>query len=280
MGRAKDHLIEMQQVLEDTRLAEKLGLTYDELEETDWHIETETSRDGLVYGYVVYFDEDSPQHIVSKIVGLNSDNQVWLNASDMNDDEDYYDYEEQYEAIIANKHYYDSFQKEILNIRRLNILELGDLELNLILKRQLYISAIGTLETFLSETFINQTDENPEYFRNFIETFPNFTKQKFQLSEIFSEYKKLKKTSQKAMLEVIYHNLDKIQNMYIATFKIDFPDIEDLSKAVVNRHDLVHRNGKTKEGEEVVINTDLIEELLVNISTFVEDISVSLNLKG
>ena len=280
MGRAKDHWIEMQQVLEDTRLAQKLGLTYDELEDTNWHIETETSRDGLVYGYVVYFDEDLPQHILSKIVGLNSDNQVWLNASDINDDEDYYDYQEQYEAIIANKHYYDSFQKEILNIRRLNILELGDLELNLILKRQLYISAIGTLETFLSETFINQTDENPEYFRNFIETFPNFTKQKFQLSEIFSEYEKLKKTAQKAMLEVIYHNLDKIQNMYIATFKIDFPYIEDLSKAVVNRHDLVHRNGKTKEGEEVVINTDLIEELLVNISTFVEDISVSLNLKG
>jgi hypothetical protein len=139
------------------------------------------------------------------------------------------------------------------------------LELNLILKRQLYISTIGTLETFLSETFINQTDENPEYFRNFIKTFPNFTKQKFQLSEIFSEYEKLKKTAQKAMLEVIYHNLFKIQKMYIATFKIDFPKIEDLSKAVAHRHDLVHRNGKTKEGDEVIINTDLIEELLVNI---------------
>jgi hypothetical protein len=280
MGRAKDHWIQMQQVLEDTRLAEKLGLTYDELEETDWHIETESSRDGLVYGYVVCFDGNSPQHILNKVVGLNSDNKVWLDASDIDDDENYYDYEQQYEAIIANKHYYDGFQKEILNIRRLNILELEDLELNLILKRQLYISAIGTLETFLSETFINQTDENPGYFRNFIETFPNFTKQKFQLSEIFSEYEKLKKTAQKAMLEVIYHNLDKVQNMYKATFKIDFPDIEDLSKAVVNRHDLVHRNGKTKEGEEVVVNTDLIEELLVNISTFVEDISVSLNLKG
>jgi hypothetical protein len=88
MERAKDHWIEMQQVLEDTRLAEKLGLTYYELEETDWHIETETSRDGQIYGYIVYFGEDSPQHVLNKVVGLNSDNQVWLNSSDMNDDED------------------------------------------------------------------------------------------------------------------------------------------------------------------------------------------------
>lgn len=280
MGRAKEQWMEMQQIKDDTLLAEKLGLTYEELEETDWHIERDESRDGLLYQYIVYF-HDGPKHILQKIIGLNSDNQVWLDAYEMdNDDYDnYYDYEEQFDAIIANKHYYDSFQKEIVNLSKLNNLTLESNELETVLKRQLYVSAIGTLETFLSETFINQTDEKPEYFKKFVETFPDFSKQKFQLNEIYVQYDKLKKTARKEMLEIIYHNLDKVQNMHVATFEITFPDIAELSKLVVTRHDLVHRNGKTKEGEEVIVDKDVVNDLIAKISKFVEEISLALKLK-
>lgn len=284
MGRVKEYWIEMQQTREDARLAEKLGLTIEELNETEWSIDTDASNDGLIYGYVVHF-EDGPQEILDKIKGLDKDNQVWFNPNDFEDDFDEYDryddydYEEQYETIISNKHYYDSFQQEIENLRKLNQIKI-DNGLLPILKRQLYVSAIGTLETFLSETFINQTDENKEYYKNFIETFPPFKDQVFSLRNIFRQYEKLDKTVKKAMLEVIYHNLDKVQNMYKTTFKIDFPEIGELSKAVAIRHDLVHRNGKTKDGIEVEIDKTKIDELIENISQFVETISLSLNLKG
>lgn len=280
MGRAKNAWMEMQQVREETALAEKLGLTYDELCETDWHIEPDESKDGLLYQYIVYF-HDGPKHILKKIDGLNSDNQVWLDAYD---DEDYdfddYDYQEEFEAIIANKDYYDSFQKEVSNLEKLNNISLESPDLESVLKRQLYISAIGTLETFLSETFVNLTDERPEYFKNFIETFPDFSKRKFPLSEIYSHYENLKTTARKEMLKVIYHNLDVVQNMYTATFDINFPEIAELSKLIATRHDLVHRNGKTKEGEEVKLDKESITELLKKTSTFVESISVELKLKG
>jgi hypothetical protein len=280
MGRAKHEWMEMQEIKEETELAEKLGLTYDELNETDWHIERDESKDGFLYQHIVYF-HDGPKKILKKIIGLNSDNQVWLDSyEDDGDMDDYYDYEEQFDAIIANKHYYDSFQKEVRNLEKLNNTTLENEELENILKKQLYVSAIGILETFLSETFINQTDEQPEYFKKFVETFPDFSKQKFQLNEIFTHYEKLKKTARKEMLEVIYHNLDKVQNMYVATFNIKFPDIAELSKLIVTRHDLVHRNGKTKEEEEVKIDKEIITELLEKISNFVEEISIALNLKG
>jgi hypothetical protein len=280
MGRAKHQWMEMQEIKEETQLAERLGLTYDELNETDWHIERDESKDGFLYQHIVYF-HDGPKKILKKIIGLNSDNQVWLDSYEEDDDvDDYYDYEEQFDAIIANKHYYDSFQKEVRNLEKLNNTALENEELENILKKQLYVSAIGILETFLSETFINQTDEQPEYFKKFVETFPDFSKQKFQLNEIFTHYEKLKKTARKEMLEVIYHNLDKVQNMYVATFNIKFPDIAELSKLIVTRHDLVHRNGKTKEEEEVKIDKEIITELLEKISNFVEEISIALNLKG
>lgn len=283
MGRAKEYWMEQQEIQGDKILAEKLGLTYDELCQTEWHMDTDMSKDGLIYGYVVHF-EDGPKEILDKIIGIDKDNQVWFNPNEFEEDENYddfdtYDYENQFELIISNKHYYDSFHKEIENLKKLSNINLDD-ELKTILNRQLYVSIIGTLETFLSETFINQTDENEEYFKNFIETFPDFRNQNFQLKNIFIEYEKLKKTARKVMLEVIYHNLDKVQNMYKSTFKIDFPEISELSKAVATRHDLVHRNGKTKDGVEVVVDNDTINDLMVKIINFVEEIANSLNLKG
>lgn len=278
MGGAKEHWMELQQQRQDTKLAERLGITYDELRETDWHMETDESRDGLVYGYIVYF-HDGPKRILKKIKGLNSDNQVWFSPFDF-DDEEYYDYEDQYEAILSNKLYYDSFVREIHHIQELNKLELEDKNLEKVLKRQLYVAIIGTLETFLSETFINQIDENSTYFRNFVETFPQFSKQKFQLNEIFQEYEKIKKTVQKSVLEVIYHNLDKVENMYVATFGIEFPKIEELSKAIAIRHDFVHRNGKTKEGVEVPITAEINTKLIHKVIEFVENIADKLNLRS
>lgn len=279
MGRAKEMMYEQLQQKEDEKLAELLGITYDELIETEWHIETDESKDGLVYGYVVYFEDSSPKHILKKIKGIDKDNQVWLSPHDL-DDEEYYDYEEQYEAIIANKFFYDSFQNEILNVRQLNEIQLESPALLSVLKRQLYITAIGALETFLSETFINVTNESEDYFRNFIESFPNFKERKFQLNEIYGEYDKLRETAKKEMLEVIYHNLAKVRNMFTSTFKIEFPDISELSKAVNTRHDLVHRNGKTKESADVIVNKETVTELLNLITVFVEDISNSLNLRN
>lgn len=279
MGRAKEMYYEQLQQKDDENLAKLLGITYDELCETDWHIETDESKDGLVYGYVVYFEDSSPKHILDKIEGLDKDNQVWLSPHDLDDEEDY-DYEEQFEAIIANKFFYDSFQNEISNVRQLNEIQLESPELLIVLKRQLYITAIGALETFLSETFINVTNEKSDYFRNFVETYPNFKERKFQLNEIYGEYDKLQDTAKKEMLEVIYHNLAKVRNMYVSTFKIEFPDISELSKAVNTRHDLVHRNGKTKDGVDVTVNKEIVTELLNQISIFVEHISKSLNLKN
>lgn len=278
MGRAKELYYEQLQQKDDENLAKKLGITYDELSETEWHIETDESKDGIVYSYVVYFKDSSPRRILDKIEGLDENNQVWLSPHDL-DDEEYYDYEEQYEAIIANKFFYDSFQNEISNVRQLNDIQLESQTLLTVLKRQLYITAIGALETFLSETFINITNEKPDYFRNFIETYPNFTERKFQLNQIYGEYDKLQETAKKEMLEVIYHNLAKVRNMYISTFKIEFPDISELSKAVNTRHDLVHRNGKTKDGSDVTVTKETVTELLNQILGFVELISISLNLK-
>jgi hypothetical protein len=71
------------------------------------------------------------------------------------------------------------------------------------------------------------------------------------------------------LLDLIWHNLEKIKPMYKFTLGIDFPnDLKPLFQAIVIRHDIVHRNGKTKEGKESQLSRADVEQLLTDIPHF------------
>lgn len=277
MGYWKELAIEMQEQETGRHLADLLDISYEELKELDYQIETDESKDGAIYNYRVEFDtKNSPKHIIQKIKNLEDGHRVYLKPWDLELD---YDYEEQYEAITENKDYLQKFRNEISNLSALNALVVSENALKKILSRQLYISVIGTMETFLSDTFINLTDDQDQFFRNFVETHPDFKKRKFELREIFEEYDKLRETAKIVMLDTIYHNLPSVSIMYKDTFKIDFPPIKEVYECVLKRHDLVHRNGKTKDGTQVEPDENSVYELIEIVSKFVEEIVAKLNIK-
>jgi hypothetical protein len=194
MGRMKDLLIERMQESDEEQLAHKLGITHDELIQLNHKVDTEESDDGVVYNYIISFDPDSPKEILSKIKGLDGSNSVWLSPWEY--EGDYY-YEEQYEAITSNKYFYESFLQAMDSAIILNDYEIDEGQLTLTLKRQIYVSVLAALEAFLSETFINLTNDHPEYFRNFIETYPDFKERKIEMSRIFAEQERIKETAKK-----------------------------------------------------------------------------------
>lgn len=277
MGRASEMMIERQQEGFEKKLADILGITYDELSEIGYEVDTNESNDGLLYNYIIEFPDDSNPDILDKINGLEDRKRVWLQPWELYEEEDYYD--EQYEAILQNRQFYDSFESEIQNLKKLNDIEISNPSLQQILRRQVYIGVIGTLETFLSETFINLTANNEDYFKNFVKSHPDFRQRKFELREIFEQNEKLKDTAKKVMLDTIYHDLPKVREMYRSTFKIDFPEIKKVFKYVHTRHDLVHRNGKTKENKVVPLNQEIVDEVILKTIEFAEKLAEKLNLK-
>ncbi len=191
MSSGSERMIEMQQEKYDRNLANKLGITYDELLQLNYETDTEESDDGLVYNYIVRFSDNAPKEILDKIIGIENQNQVWFALWEL-DNSEYY--EEEYEAITANKKFLIKFQEEIENLKRLNEVELEDKSLDAILRRQLFVGVIGTFETFLSDAFINLTIDNDEYFRNFVESYPEFRKRKFELRHLYVERDRIKET--------------------------------------------------------------------------------------
>jgi hypothetical protein len=73
--------------------------------------------------------------------------------------------------------------------------------------------------------------------------------------------------------ELVWHRLDKVSPMFRDTLDVEFPtDVKELYGAIVIRHDLVHRNGKTKEGEDHVLSQKVIEDLITSVENFVKHI--------
>jgi hypothetical protein len=52
-------------------VAAALGISLADLQELDWTLEPHESDDGVLYGYNVYFGEDSDPETLSQIKGLN-----------------------------------------------------------------------------------------------------------------------------------------------------------------------------------------------------------------
>lgn len=63
-------LEEVQEKLFHEKLASELGISYDELLQLEWDIDTNESDDGLIYENIVTFKKESPRKILDKIKGI------------------------------------------------------------------------------------------------------------------------------------------------------------------------------------------------------------------
>ncbi|MBK8945758.1 MAG: hypothetical protein IPM32_10895 [Ignavibacteriae bacterium] len=188
-------------------------------------------------------------------------------------------YSEQIDSMLTSKNNYELFLNEITNVRNLNNVILEDVKLQKTLQRQMYSSTITCLEDYLSSTLVREVFRNETNFKNFVKTFHEIKNQKFLIGEIFEKYDQLKLIVTKHLLDVVYHNLDKVKGMYEDSLNINFPTISDLILAIEIRHDLVHRNGKNKSGETIQISKIDVDNLIKKVENFVYSIEQELKSK-
>ncbi|WP_276169105.1 hypothetical protein [Zobellia alginiliquefaciens] len=275
MGSIKDWINNIEDAKFNKELAELLDISIEDWQLLDYKLLTEESTHGIIYQYVIQFYPSSPQKILDKIKRLDHNTSVKFYPWELDEK---FNYEEQFETITDNKHFVKKYEIDIENLKALTHLKTPDDTLKSVLNRQIFIGVIGTMETFLADVFINLSFENEKYFRKFVKTHPDFEKRKFELKEIFEQSDNLKETAKKIMLNTIYHNLPTVREMYRNTFEIDFPKIKETYQYVLMRHDLVHRNGKTKEGKEVITDKKAIIGLIQSVNELVYGVAKELKL--
>lgn len=183
-------------------------------------------------------------------------------------------------AVLSNTEFGSTLNNALDNIKDLLEVPLENrLEQHYL--RMVHVSAITALETFLSDAFINTVLADGTLLRQFIETNPEFTKRNLSLDQIFKRMGSLRSEVEKYLFSFSWHNLAKIGKMYRTCLGVEFPDgLDSIQRAITKRHDLVHRSGKTKEGEEVSVSREDIQALVDAIRELGQHIDSQLTDRG
>jgi len=182
------------------------------------------------------------------------------------------DYEEIYdnEDYTYNRELFDECYDEIAKL--LDTIEPLDNQSKEVLYRLLYANIITRMETFLADTLKFYVLSSEKNIRFFTENYKPFQKELVPLSDIHKRVDNQPSCVRQVLDSLMYHDLPKIKQIY-KVLNVDIGDIGDLAKAVIIRHDIVHRNGKDKDGNQRLITREMIEELSSKVAYLIYDVS-------
>lgn len=177
-----------------------------------------------------------------------------------------------FSSIAQTTEHYSAFLSAIENIERLIKMRIKDPEKNLLLKL-LYVNVITAVETYLSDVFISSVGNDSKKLRKFIESTPDFKNEKISFSGVYEAVEQAEKKAKAFLMDVVWHHLHRVKPMFKSTLGVEFPKKSDkLFKAVLVRHDLVHRNGKSKEGSDHEISKEKVKEIISEAKNFAKSI--------
>ncbi|MFK5977049.1 MAG: hypothetical protein QM493_11150 [Sulfurovum sp.] len=173
--------------------------------------------------------------------------------------------------------YFIGFKKSIKNIQELLEITSINQDLELHYFNMLYSSVITSLETYLSDALKFNLSNKEEFLIKFVETFQDFKNVKCEFNDIFNLCNSIENTVEEGLRSLLYHNLGKIKGIYKSTFDINFKPIGELMQSISIRHDLVHRNGKDKNGVIHDIKKEDIVQLCEKVTIFISNIEEQFN---
>jgi hypothetical protein len=182
-----------------------------------------------------------------------------------------------YDEMANDDSHHSTFMEAIGQINELLTLHADGQYAQLVYKL-LYVHVITALETFLFEAFVYGIKSDDKYFKKLVENSKDYSDKKICLQDIFKEFAKLEETVKSDLVDIVWHNIAKVKKYYAFTFGIEFDQdsFKSLNKAISIRHDIVHRNGKDKDGEGIALTVDTITSLISVSEAFASDIDKQL----
>lgn len=135
--------------------------------------------------------------------------------------------------------------------------------------KMVFAHAVTLLEVYLEDITKSLILTNNAYLSNTIKSVKPFCDTAFKLADISLEKDGIKKFVIEKISDNLFHDIPKVTKVIsgVVGKKLDVP-ISDVCKVTSVRHDIVHRNGKNREGKEIDITLALVKESLMVIEHF------------
>ncbi|HTL48027.1 MAG TPA: hypothetical protein VL688_08225 [Verrucomicrobiae bacterium] len=183
------------------------------------------------------------------------------------------------DAITSSGVYLESYKRGMQEIRELvDGLPPGTPKPALL--KMIFTQAMTVLETYLGDAFIYHLFKHKSYVRKFVEGNHDFQNMQISVAEVYAKLETLEPDVKAYLVNTHWHNLPKAKSLYKSTFDIDFPaDMNELHRYVFERHDLVHRNGKKRDGAPITFSKTDAAHLLAKIDELVGHLEKQWGLK-
>lgn len=145
-----------------------------------------------------------------------------------------------------------------------------------LINRMTFAQSVSVLEAYLGDTLVNAVMSRPESMRRLVAKDIELSEQKLTLVQILDNHEIVSERVEDYLRGLLYHNLAKVEVIYKIALGVEIiPDKElkaRLFKAMSIRHDLVHRNGKDKNGVVVQLPSYVVSGAISDIRAFVNHV--------
>ncbi len=183
------------------------------------------------------------------------------------------------EEIFEDEGVYDEFLRSIETIENLlNSVNFSDSNIKNRFYNLLFANIITSMESYLSDMFINSVLSKEDYILKLLKNSSFFNEKKYKIGEAYVWLKNKQGKIRSVLSTISFHNLKVVQELYEIVLGISFPEEIGIIKAAVEtRHDIVHKNGKTRSGDLIKINLYNIKETIDEIKSFILEINNKIN---
>lgn len=147
-----------------------------------------------------------------------------------------------------------------------------------LIKRLFFSHSITIMEAYLSDLFKFYINNNFDCFIKFIESSNQLKDQKFTLTQYLKKPSiALEKVSER-LDSILFHNIGIVDSLFSGIFGdtlnkiIGSKDRETIERIIEYRHHMVHRNGRTNDGQTLEITDEVKLRVFSIIKNFITQI--------
>ena len=260
----KDSYLSEQYDLALDRIAIILGISGNQVNALDYYVDVDE-----IGQYRINLADDTPVEIKRDIIGLNPENQVLVDKEDLGI---LIDFEQSQQVDQELQDPAKLFLGSLAELSDLRSIDLPTTDLQKLQNKLIFISVINSLELYLHDEISRKVSEHPAFLEKFVRQHPISNKRNFQIDDLFNVEQRVYELRNEILERTLFHNMPVIQQMYTSTFNIQFPPIEKIIRFVLIRHDLVHRDGRTKRGHVINVGSSLLNSLFAEVLSFVTEL--------
>lgn len=127
------------------------------------------------------------------------------------------------------------------------------------LYRLLYANAFAYIEAYLRDNLRSRILENEQKMEEFEKIYKEIKKRRKCSKN--KEQESIRTKAKEHLDQIVYHRFQLVKEVFQRCINIDLGNMESWQKALSIRNDIIHRNGKTKDGETIVISKEDVDKI-------------------